>query len=44
MLACAGTAVAMGNACGELKEIADKVCESVERDGVYHELKRMELI
>lgn len=44
MLAYAGTAAAMGNACDELKKIADKVCESVENDGVYHEMKRMGLI
>jgi len=44
MLACAGTAVAMGNACKELKGIADSICESVEDDGIYHEFKRMGLI
>ncbi len=44
MLTCAGTAVAMGNSCKELKEIADSVCESVEKDGIYYELKRMGLI
>lgn len=44
MLACAGTAVTVGNACEELKGIADKVCESVENNGIYHELKRMGII
>lgn len=44
MLACAGTAVAMGNACEKLQKIADRVCESVEDDGVYYELKRMGII
>ncbi len=40
----AGTAVAMGNACEELKKIADMVCESVKEDGIYHEMRRMGLI
>lgn len=44
MLTCAGTAVAMGNACEELKKIADRICENVENDGVYYELKRMGMI
>ena len=43
MFTCAGTAVAMENACEELKKAADRVCESVENDGVYYELKRMGL-
>lgn len=36
----AGLSVAMGNACEELKALADAVCEDVSRDGVYHELCR----
>ncbi|MCI9355511.1 MAG: HAD family hydrolase [Firmicutes bacterium] len=44
MFICAGTAVAMGNACKELKQIANSICENVENDGIYYELKRMELI
>jgi len=44
MLSCAGIAVAMGNSCNELKEIADVVCENVEDDGIYFEFKRMKLI
>ncbi|MCI8920007.1 MAG: HAD hydrolase family protein, partial [Eubacterium sp.] len=44
MLEYAGVAVAMGNSCQELKDIADIVCESVEEDGVYCEFKRMNLI
>jgi len=43
MLRRAGTSVAMGNACKELKEICDVVCEDVKHDGVYHELVRMGL-
>lgn len=36
--------IAMGNACDELKDMADIVCGSVENDGIYYELKRMGLI
>lgn len=36
--------VAMGNACEEIKHYASIVCESVDDDGVYYELKRLELI
>ncbi|MDO4467690.1 MAG: HAD family hydrolase [Bacillota bacterium] len=36
--------VAMGNANPLLKEIADSVCESVQEDGIYHELKRLGII
>ena len=43
MLKCAGAAVAMGNACDELKALADTVCEGVEQDGVALELHRMGL-
>lgn len=35
--------VAMANACQELKEKADIICESVENDGVYHEMERLGL-
>lgn len=41
MLRCAGTGVAMGNACDELKDICDCVCEDVAHDGVYWQLRRM---
>ena len=43
MLKCAGVSVAMGNACGELKALADIVCEGVDLDGVALELHRMGL-
>ena len=43
MLLRAGTSVAMGNACGEVKAICDRVCEDVDHDGVYHEMVRMGL-
>lgn len=44
MLECAGTGIAMGNACEELKGLADRVCENVTDDGVYWELRRMGLL
>ncbi len=43
MLKRAGVSVAMDNACGELKALADVVCEDVSHDGVYLELHRMGL-
>lgn len=43
MLRRAGTGVAMGNACDELKALADRVCEDVAHDGVYREFCRMGL-
>lgn len=36
MLQAVGTGVAMGNAPGALKEIADDICGSVSEDGIYH--------
>lgn len=44
MIQAAGLGVAMGNACDELKKIADAVCESVQEDGVYQQFSRMGLI
>lgn len=41
MIVTAGVSVAMGNACEELKCLADVVCESVQDDGIYHEFQRM---
>ncbi|MEG0276331.1 MAG: HAD family hydrolase [Coprobacillus sp.] len=35
--------VVMGNGSKELKKYASTICESVEDDGVYHELKRLKL-
>lgn len=43
MLERAGVGVAMGNACDELKALADVVCEDVAHDGVSQELRRMGL-
>lgn len=43
MLERAGVAVAMGNACDELKAIADIICEDVAHDGVSQEFHRMGL-
>ena len=36
--------VAMGNACDELKEIAEYVTDSVNDDGIYHAFKHYHLI
>ena len=43
MLEQAGVGVAMGNACKELKAVADVVCEDVAHDGVSRQLRRMGL-
>ncbi|MCI9173518.1 MAG: HAD family hydrolase [Lachnospiraceae bacterium] len=44
MMSYAGVSVAMGNACREIKEMADVVCGSVQEDGIYYEFKRMGLL
>ena len=44
MLSFAGIGVAMGNACEELKQVADYVTLSVDDDGVSHALKKFGLI
>ena len=44
MFVCGAHSVAMDNACDELKQAADTVCESVEQDGIYHEFRRLHLI
>lgn len=44
MMETAGISVAMGNACEELKSVADVVCGTVKEDGVYYEFQRMGLI
>jgi len=36
MLQAVGTGVAMGNATRQLKAVADRVCDSVSEDGIYH--------
>ena len=41
MMKYAHVSIAMGNACDELKEMADIVCGNVEDDGIYYEMKRM---
>ncbi len=43
MMLAAGYRVAMGNACEELKRVADRVCGSVWEDGIYYEFRRMRL-
>ena len=44
MIRDAACGVAMGNADENLKAIADRVCETVQEDGVICELKRMGVI
>ena len=41
MIEMAEVGVAMENADEKVKKIADRVCESVEEDGVIRELERM---
>lgn len=43
MMNTAGISVAMGNACDELKNIADIICGNVWEDGIYYEFQRMGL-
>lgn len=43
MIKVAGVSVAMGNACEELKHIADVVCGTVWEDGIYYEFQKMGL-
>ncbi len=43
MMKSAGISIAMGNACEELKNMADRICESVWDDGIYYEFRRMGL-
>ena len=44
MLTAAGIGVAMGNSEPRVKELADRICETCDEDGVVHELERMGLI
>lgn len=44
MLQTAGVGVAMGNACDQLKALADMVCDRCECDGIARTLKKLELI
>ncbi len=44
MMETAGISVAMGNACDTLKNMADRICEAVWDDGIYHEFQRMGII
>lgn len=36
--------VVMGNGSSELKKFASSICEHIDDDGVYHELKRLNMI
>ena len=44
MFKAAGHGIAMGNACDELKEIAEYVTDSVNDDGIYHAFEHYHLI
>lgn len=44
MIETCGYSAVMANGDDRLKRIADTVCESVEDDGIYYELKRLSLI
>lgn len=44
MMETAGCSIAMGNACDEIKRVADHVCRSVQEDGIYHAFKDMGLM
>jgi hydroxymethylpyrimidine pyrophosphatase-like HAD family hydrolase len=44
MLTAAGIGVAMGNSEPRVKELADRICETCDEDGVVRELERMGLI
>ena len=44
MIEKAGCGVVMANGDEYLKTIADRICESVQEDGVVRELERMDLI
>lgn len=44
MIVQAACGVVMGNGDDRLKQIADRVCESVEQDGVIRELERMGIL
>ena len=43
MMQTAGISVAMGNACEELKRVADLVCGNVWEDGIYYEFRKLKL-
>ena len=44
MMSHAGVSVAMGNACREIKEMADVICRSVQEDGIYRAFRKHQLI
>lgn len=44
MIQQAGCGVVMGNGDDKVKQVADRICESVEEDGVIRELERMGLL
>lgn len=44
MMEAAGISICMENGSGKLKELADEVCPSVEKDGIYHSFKKYHLL
>ncbi len=44
MIRKAGLGIAVGNACDELKTVADMVTDDITRDGIYKVFKKLELI
>ncbi len=44
MMQTAGISVAMGNACEELRQIADRICKNVWEDGIYYAFREMKLV
>lgn len=44
MIETVGCGVAMGNASEQLKKIADRICKSVDEDGIYDEFIKLGLI
>lgn len=44
MVQYAAIGIAMGNACKELKEVADDITDHVDQDGLYHSFQKYKLI
>ncbi|NBH84583.1 Cof-type HAD-IIB family hydrolase [bacterium C-53] len=44
MMRAAGISIAMGNACEELKRMADRICGNAWEDGVYYEFRSLGFI
>ena len=44
MINTVGFGIAMGNACDELKEVADYITDDIDKDGVYKAFKYLNMI